>query len=91
MKHELRFQKEAYEQLEEWRRVSPMVFKKIGELIKAIDETPNSGIGKPEAFKKTGRDFGREKSQRKIVLFIECRATSSRLPPVNSITTTNSS
>ena len=57
MKHELRFQKEAYEQLEEWRRVSPTVFRRIGELIKSIDETPNSGIGKPEALRKDRKGF----------------------------------
>lgn len=65
MKHELRFQKEAYQQLEEWRRVNPTVFKKIGELIKSIDENPNSGIGKPEALQKDWKGFWSRKITKK--------------------------
>ena len=47
----------AREELEERRRVSPVVFKKIGELIRAIDEAPFFGIGKPEALQKEWKGF----------------------------------
>jgi toxin YoeB len=57
MKHELRFHKVAREQLEEWRQVSPLVFKKIGELIRSIDETPEKGIGRPEALQREWKGF----------------------------------
>lgn len=43
----------------------PMVFKKIGELINAIDETPNSGIGKPEALQKDWKGFWSRKITKK--------------------------
>ncbi len=42
-----------------------MVFKKIGELINAIDETPNSGIGKPEALQKDWKGFWSRKITKK--------------------------
>ena len=65
MKHELRFHRTAQEELEVWRRISPVVFKKNGELIKSIDETPNSGIGKPEALQKDWKGFWSRKITKK--------------------------
>lgn len=49
MKYQLRFHTEALKQLEQWRSSDPAVFKRIGNLLKAISESPFTGIGKPEA------------------------------------------
>ncbi|HET6402022.1 MAG TPA: Txe/YoeB family addiction module toxin [Candidatus Kapabacteria bacterium] len=57
MRHELRFHRTAQEELEGWRRVSPTVFRRIGELIKSIDETPDFGIGRPEALQREWKGF----------------------------------
>ncbi len=65
MKHTLRFHSEATKQLEEWRLSSPLVFKKIGELLKSIDESPYSGIGKPEALSGNWKGFWSRKITKK--------------------------
>ena len=57
MKHALQFHTQARKQLDEWRMADPVVFKRIGELLKAIDEHPYTGIGKPEALSGNWKGF----------------------------------
>jgi len=47
----LEFKKEAWEDLEYWKRTDKKKLSKILVLIKSIQESPFSGIGKPEALK----------------------------------------
>jgi toxin YoeB len=57
MKHALQFHIEARRQLDEWRSTNPVVLKKIGELLRSIDDTPHSGIGKPEPLTGNWKGF----------------------------------
>ncbi len=46
---EIRFTSEASKDLEQWKRSgNTKILKRIGELLKVIQQTPFSGIGKPE-------------------------------------------
>jgi len=45
------FSKQALQQLDEWKKISPKIVLKIVALITEISETPFEGTGKPEALK----------------------------------------
>ena len=45
------FEPDALAQLEYWEKTDKKIFKKIFVLIKDIQRTPFSGIGKPEPLK----------------------------------------
>lgn len=48
MKHKLTWENAAWEDYLYWHETDKKIFKKINELIKAIDRDPFAGIGKPE-------------------------------------------
>lgn len=45
------FDNDAFEDFCNWAVYDKKVFRKIIELFKSINRTPNKGIGKPEALK----------------------------------------
>lgn len=45
------FEPDAFKQLEQWEKTDKKVLKKIFALIKEIQRTPFSGMGKPEPLK----------------------------------------
>jgi toxin YoeB len=49
---EFLFKDEAEADLEYWHRTDIKIIRKIESLLKSIQETPFSGIGKPEALKE---------------------------------------
>ena len=51
MTHNITFEPKAFNAYQEWAISDKQVFKKINELIQAIDRTPFEGIGKPEPLK----------------------------------------
>ena len=73
MKHTLHFHTQAKKQLDEWQKANPIVFKKIGELLKSIDESPTTGIGKPEALSGNWKGFWSRKITKKDRLIYRVR------------------
>ena len=45
------FEPSAFEDFNEWSKLDKKLYKKIVELIKDVDRSPFTGIGKPEALK----------------------------------------
>lgn len=45
------FESSAFEDFNDWAKLDKKLYKKIVELIKDIDRSPFSGIGKPEPLK----------------------------------------
>ena len=57
MKHKLTWENAAWEDYLYWHETDKKVFKKINELIKAIDRDPFAGIGKPEPLQHALKGF----------------------------------
>jgi toxin YoeB len=51
MKRKVIFQGDAFEDFTEWARLDRKLYAKIVSLIKDIDRSPFTGLGKPEALK----------------------------------------
>ncbi|MCA6516439.1 MAG: Txe/YoeB family addiction module toxin, partial [Chitinophagaceae bacterium] len=51
MRRRILFEAEAFEDYNEWAKMDRKIYNKIVELIKDIERTPFSGIGKPEPLK----------------------------------------
>ena len=51
MKRRIIFEASAFEDLNKWARQDKKIHQKIVTLIKDINRTPYSGLGKPEALK----------------------------------------
>ena len=48
---ETSFTSSAYKQFENWKTADKKIYSKIVELLKAIEQDPFDGIGKPESLK----------------------------------------
>tara|TARA_R110002072_G_scaffold101368_1_gene223243 strand:- start:135 stop:392 length:258 start_codon:yes stop_codon:yes gene_type:complete len=48
---DVQFSHRALQQLQEWEKTDKKVYQRIDILLKAIQDTPFFGIGKPEALK----------------------------------------
>ena len=48
MRRRILFEAEAFEDYNAWAKMDRKIYNKIGELIKDIERSPFSGIGKPE-------------------------------------------
>lgn len=44
----VQFEESAYEQLTEWARLDPDIFRRIDKLLRDISRSPFKGLGKPE-------------------------------------------
>lgn len=51
MKRRIIFEPSAFEDFNEWAQFDKKIYKKIVELLKDIDRSPFSGLGKPEPLK----------------------------------------
>jgi toxin YoeB len=51
MKRKVIFQGDAFEDFTQWARLDRKLYAKIVSLIKDIDRSPFTGLGKPEALK----------------------------------------
>ncbi|MBI2967628.1 MAG: Txe/YoeB family addiction module toxin [Bacteroidetes bacterium] len=47
----VRWEKDAFQEMEEWKYNSPQIFRRIGDLIADTKINPFHGIGKPEPLK----------------------------------------
>lgn len=60
---EIEFTYKAKEDVDFWKKAgSTIIRKKIQNLLKSMEETPFTGIGKPEQLKYEWRDIGRGES-----------------------------
>jgi toxin YoeB len=51
MRRRILFEAEAFEDFNEWAKIDRKIYNKIVELLKDIERSPFSGIGKPEPLK----------------------------------------
>ena len=51
MSRRIVFEASAFEDFNEWAKLDKKIYRKIVELIKDIDRSPFSGLGKPEPLK----------------------------------------
>lgn len=51
MKRRVIFESDAFEDFTEWAQIDKKLYKKIVELLKDIDRSPFTGLGKPEPLK----------------------------------------
>jgi len=51
MKRKILFEADAFADFNEWARIDRKIYNKIVELLKDIERSPFSGIGKPEPLK----------------------------------------
>jgi toxin YoeB len=51
VKRRVIFESDAFEDFTEWAQVDKKLYKKIVELLKDIDRSPFTGLGKPEPLK----------------------------------------
>ena len=51
MKRRILFEAEAFTDFNEWTKIDRKIYNKIVELLKDIERSPFSGIGKPEPLK----------------------------------------
>lgn len=51
MKRKIIFEPNAFEDFNEWARLDKKIYRKIVELLRDIDRSPFSGLGKPEPLK----------------------------------------
>lgn len=51
MRRRILFEAEAFEDYNTWAKMDRKIHNKIGEIIKDIERSPFSGIGKPEPLK----------------------------------------
>jgi toxin YoeB len=51
MRRRILFEAEAFADFNEWTKIDRKIYNKIVELIKDIERSPFSGIGKPEPLK----------------------------------------
>ena len=57
MRRRILFEAEAFEDYNAWAKIDRKIYNKIAELIKDIERSPFSGIGKPEPLKYELRGF----------------------------------
>jgi len=51
MRRRILFEADAFEDFNEWAKMDRKIYNKIADLIKDIERSPFSGLGKPEALK----------------------------------------
>jgi len=57
MKRRILFESDAFEDFNEWAKIDRKIYYKIVDLIKDIERSPFTGIGKPEPLKYELKGF----------------------------------